>query len=102
MLAPTQSAIFEASNLAPWELRPGIQIQSVGTPLTLANGSQLDVIAVAWPELSGSRLHTDPYDALTVVLSGRWAGPCYDTLAPSVVYFPRGVPHGFSLKFLPV
>nr|WP_319565520.1 cupin domain-containing protein [uncultured Rhodoferax sp.] len=95
-LALSKPVIFDAASMAPWELRSGIQIQPVGTVVALANGSRLEVIAVAWPEHSGSRPHTDPYDALTILLRGRWAGQCYDSRAPSVVYFPRGVPHGYS------
>lgn len=95
-IVTSKPAIFDAANLAPLALRPGIQSQSAGVPLTLANGSRLEVVAVAWPEPSGIPLHSHPYDTLAVLLSGRWADQCYDALSPAVAYFPLGVPHSLS------
>lgn len=92
--ATTAPLLFDAESLAPWEDRPGLQRQQLCAPLTLANGTRLFIFAVYWPEQTGYRVHTDPFDAVITLLKGRLAGFGPDTPAPAVICFPAGAPHG--------
>lgn len=91
-----QPDVFDAATLASWVTKPGAQVQPVGTTLELVNGCRLETVAVSLPENSKGRLHTDPYDSLTVLLTGSWVGQCFEARAPALIFYPHAVPHGFS------
>lgn len=86
--------VVDGSGLGPWEARPGIQRQQLAGPLTLANGTQLFVYAAHWPEQTGYRVHTDPFDVLIALAEGRLAGFGHDSKAPAAIYYPVGAAHG--------
>lgn len=86
--------VYDPATLRPWEERSGIQRQQIGGPLELANGSRLQTYAAHWPEGTGYRIHTDPFDVLIVLLRGRLSGLGHDTRAPAAIFYAAGMPHG--------
>jgi len=93
---PDNVAFFAETDTGPeaWVERGGIRRRRVWERVPLAAGGHCEAEVIEMSPETGYPVHSHEHDLCLVLTQGRLAGLGHLSVAPAVIYYPAGTPHG--------